>query len=358
MLFDRSLIAACATAAIALALGACAQKDPYQAASAGLADGVLLPAYTQWTETDRRLAASARAFCAGNESLADARRVLRDAQLAWSGLQPMLVGPLGEGNRAWQVQFWPDKKNLVGRQVGNLLKANPDLTSADVEEGSVVVQGLTAYEYVLHDKTVDLSDAQVRARYCPLLIAIGDHQQKLSADILGQWEGDDGMASQLRTFPNARYADPNEAIADLLRVQVTALDALKKKLGTPLGRLSKGHPQPYQAEAWRSGASLPMIGAALAGAEALWQGGKESGLRSLVDDAHADLANRIDQAYASVRQTADSFDEPLAELVGTEEGRTRLAELYEQLDTLHRLHQNDLAQALGVQIGFNAHDGD
>ena len=30
------------------------------------------------------------------------------------------------------------------------------------------------------------------------------------------------MADQLRSFPNERYAEPSEAIAELLRVQVTA----------------------------------------------------------------------------------------------------------------------------------------
>ncbi|HCL77304.1 MAG TPA: imelysin, partial [Pseudomonas sp.] len=39
-------------------------------------------------------------------------------------------------------------------------------------------------------------------------------------------------------------------------------------------------------------------------------------------------------------------------------GRERLNTLYERIDTLHRLHQGELAGALGIQIGFNAHDGD
>jgi len=212
------------------------------------------------------MAASSIAFCAGNEELDETRKSYLQAQLAWAGLQPLLIGPMGEGNRAWQVQFWPDKKNLVGRQVAALMKKKPQLTQADLENGSVVLQGLTAYEYLLYDKAIDLTDSATKARYCPLLQAIGEHQQKLSADILAQWEAKDGMATQLREFPNERYVEPTEAIADLLRVQVTALDGVKKKLGAPLGRQSKGHPQPFQAEAWRSEATLASTDAALAGA--------------------------------------------------------------------------------------------
>ena len=49
---------------------------------------------------------------------------------------------------------------------------------------------------------------------------------------------------------------------------------------------------------------------------------------------------------------------PFSELIADEAGHARLDELYQELDVLHRLHQNELARALGVQIGFNAHDGD
>ncbi|WP_051231671.1 imelysin family protein [Stutzerimonas azotifigens] len=343
----------------ALALAGCGDdSDPFQQASSALADHVLLPSYQSWAETDRRLADSARAYCAGEQNLEQAREVLLDAQTAWAALQPMLVGPMGEGNRAWQVQFWPDKKNLVGRQVTNLLKAHPQLTRADIENGSVVVQGLTAYEYVLYDEAVDLAAPQVKASYCPLLVAIGEHQQALAADIVAQWQAKDGMVAQLRDFPNDRYAEPSEAIADILRLQVTALDGLKKKLGTPLGRQSKGHPQPYQAEAWRSEASLAMLGAALEGAERLWNGGGQPGLRSLLGDDQQALAKRIDEAYARAREALVALDSPLGTLLADEAGRARVNEFYQRLDDVHRLHQGELAKTLGIQIGFNAHDGD
>ncbi|MCG6541582.1 imelysin [Pseudomonas sp. KSR10] len=344
--------------ALGLLLSACAPSDPFAETSKTLAADVLLPSYTQWAETNRRMAASSIAFCAGNEELESAREAFLKAQFAWAGLQPMLIGPMGEGNRAWQVQFWPDKKNLVGRQITALLKNKPELTQADLENGSVVLQGLSAYEYVLYDKAVDLNDSQTKTRYCRLLEAIGEHQQQLAADTLQEWEGENGMAAQLSEFPNERYSESQEAIADLLRVQVTALDGLKKKLGAPLGRQSKGFPQPFQAEAWRSDATLGSIDAALAGAQRLWQGGDDNGLKHLVPAEQADLIKRIDVAYATTRKQLADIMLPFSELVADDAGRERLNELYQDIDTLHRLHQNELARALGVQIGFNAHDGD
>ncbi|MGK9064786.1 imelysin family protein [Stutzerimonas chloritidismutans] len=357
-MYANSCLRLAAVTAVGLLLSACAPSDPYAETSQALADDVLLPAYTQWAEANRRMAASSIAFCAGNEELQATRETFLAAQFAWAGLQPILIGPMGEGNRAWQVQFWPDKKNLVGRQVTALLKRKPNLTQADIENGSVVLQGLTAYEYALYDKAVDLTDKATKARYCPLLEAIGEHQQKLSADMLQVWEAEDGMAAQLKEFPNERYADANEAISDIMRVQVTALDGLKKKLGAPLGRQSKGHPQPFQAEAWRSDATLGSIDAALAGAQRLWQGADDDGLKRLVPADQKELVSRIDVAYATTRKHLADAMVPFSELIADEPGRERLNALYDDLNTLHRLHQTELARALGVQIGFNAHDGD
>ncbi|OZB29942.1 MAG: imelysin [Pseudomonas sp. 34-62-33] len=353
-MLHRTLIASL----LGLALVGCGQQDPRAKVSAALADGVLLPAYNSWQEADRQLAVNAEAFCAGNADLGTARQAFLGAQSAWAGLQPLLVGPLAEGNRAWQIQFWPDKKNLVQRQVEALLKSKPQLNNDDLANASVVVQGLTAYEYILFDPALDLTQAEQKARYCPLLQAIGQHQQALAVQIMDEWQGKPGMAEQLKTFPNERYADANEAIADLLRVQVTALDGLKKKLGAPMGRQSKGIPQPYQAEAWRSAASLANLGAALANAELLWHGSNRDGIQTLLGDDQADLANRIDAAYQDTRQRLAALDKPLGDLLADEAGRAALNELYDSLNRLHRLQESELAKALDVQIGFNAHDGD
>ncbi|MEO4047622.1 imelysin family protein [Pseudomonas sp. CAU 1711] len=347
-----------AIALLALGLAACAPQDPQQQASSALTDGVLLPAYGAWDNSNRQLAESARAFCAGSQDLGAAQQAFLADVASWAALQPLLVGPLAEGNRAWQVQFWPDKKNLVQRQVEALLKSKPQLTQADVEKASVVVQGLSAYEYVLFDAAIDLSDAAQKARYCPLLAAIGEHQQKLSGAVLGLWQGDDGMAAQLKHFPNARYAEAAEAVTELLRTQVSGIDGLKKKLGTALGRQGKGVPQPYQAEFWRSSASLASLAAALGSAERLWLGADQDGLRTLLDADQGELAARIDRQYAATRQQLAALQRPLGELLAEEAGRAELNAFYDSLDQLHRLQGGELAKALGVQLGFNAHDGD
>ena len=343
---------------LAIALGACSPTDPQATTSATLAQQVILPTYSRWVDADRALAASALAYCQGKEDLTKARADFMAAQKAWAELQPLLVGPLAEGNRSWQVQFWPDKKNLVARQVEQLLSSGNAISPATLDKSSVVVQGLTAYEYILFDAKIDLANAETKARYCPLLEAIGAHQQALAESILAQWKQDGGMLAQLSKVPNDRYADAHEAIAELLRVQVTALDMLKKKLGTPLGRQSKGIPQPFQAEGWRSDMSLASLDSSLTGAQALWNGTDNKGLRALLPAEQKELAGKIDAAYADVHGKLKAINQPLSELLKNEAGIKQLNELYDSLNVVHRLHESDLAKALGVQLGFNANDGD
>lgn len=347
-----------AVALLGFALAACGPQNPQQVTSSALADGVLLPAYSSWNQANQQLASSALALCSGSQDLSDARQTLLTTIGSWANLQPLLVGPLTEGNRAWQVQFWPDKKNLVQRQVEALLKSKPQLVQADLDKASVVVQGLTAYEYVLFDAAIDLNQAAQKSRYCPLLIAIGGHQAKLSGEILALWQAEDGMAAQFKRFPNSHFTDATEAVGELLRAQVSAIDGLKKKLGTALGRQSKDQPQPYQAEFWRSNASLVSLSASLASAERIWLGGNNDGIKALLGSEQAALSQRLDAQYSATRQQLAAIQRPLSELLGEETGRQQLNAFYDSLDQLHRLHEGELAKTLDIQLGFNAHDGD
>lgn len=346
------------TSLAAFALSACSPQDPQAVTSAAIAKQVILPTYSYWVDADRQLSISALAFCQGASDLDTARADFLHAQQAWAQLQPLLIGPLAEGNRAWQVQFWPDKKNLVGRQVEQLVSAQPQINADALSKSSVVVQGLSAYEYILFDANIDMANAEQKARYCPLLIAIGERQKGLTEEILTRWNRTDGMLAQLSKFPNQRYADAHEAIAELLRVQVTALDSLKKKLGTPLGRQTKGIPQPFQADAWRSKASLSSLDASLSSAETLWSGVDNHGLRGLLPAEQKPLSEKIDAAYAASRQLLSALKPPLTDLLATDAGRQQLNAFYDSLNALHRLHEGELAKALGIQLGFNANDGD
>ncbi len=328
-------------------LAAC--SNPRQEVTSQLAQQVLLPAHQQWHDRNAALVQAVKGFCEGDAERTSVAQAFMASQQGWSYLQPLMVGPLSEGNRSWQVQFYPDKRNMVAQQAEALLDSHDPLTQQALDGASVVVQGLTAFEYVLFDDSVELQAD--KARYCPMLMGIAHHQQGLSGEVMALWEETGGMLAQLTDFPNDRYASAEEALGGVLRVQITGVDVLKKKLGTPMGRLNQGVAQPYQAEAWRSRQSVASLQASLAGAQAVWER-----VRSLVSDG--ELAGKIDQAYAETRDKLEALPAPLFELVQDPANQPLLQDLYRSLDTLETLQQAELASDLGIQIGFNANDGD
>lgn len=344
----RALIVLVSVSVSVVMLAAC--SNPRQEVTVQLANDVLLPAHQQWRDSNAALLDEVKAYCANPQaSVEEVKAAFFQSQSQWSYLQPLMVGPLSEGNRSWQVQFWPDKRNMVVRQTESLLDEADSLTREQLEQASVVVQGLTAFEYVLFDESVALDPH--RDRYCPLLTGIAQHQLALSEEVLTLWSGPEAMLSQLSDFPNDRYATADEGLAAILRMQITGVDVLKKKLGTPMGRLNQGVVQPYQAEAWRSRHSIENLQASLKGAQAVWVR-----VRSLVSDAA--LVKDIDQAYADVASQLDALPAPLMELVQAPANSEALAALYTALDNLENRQQTELARNLNIQIGFNANDGD
>ena len=139
---------------------------------------------------------------------------------------------------------------------------------------------------------------------------------------------------------------------------MTALDTLKKKLGAPMGRQSKGIPQPLQAEAWRSHNSMNSLQASLKAAEAVWVGVDNQGLRGLLPSGQKALADKIDAAYATSLKLLADNQKTLGELLADDAGQQTLNQIYDSLNVVHRLHESDLAKALNIQLGFNANDGD
>jgi predicted lipoprotein len=208
------------TSLAALALGACSPQDPQAVTSAAIAKQVILPTYSRWVEADRTLAASALAYCEGKTWTTPAptsstrRKPGPNCNRCWSARWPKATAPgRCSSGRTRKPGRPPGRATGQWRQAGRCRALG---------KASVVVRGLSAYEYILFDSKPDIATAEQKARYCPLLVAIGEHQKVLAEEILKSWNSTDGMLAQMTKFPNQRYADSHEAIADLLRAQVTA----------------------------------------------------------------------------------------------------------------------------------------
>lgn len=351
MKFYRSLVAVCFA-------GLCGANSAFavsleQQTAEHLVNNIALPAYANWQHNNQVFHTASEQFCAGKAELAAVRTQWLAAQHAWAALQPVLVPPSPADHLGLQIQFWPDKRNLAAKQSEELLNKKEALTMDGLAKGSVAVRGLTASEYILFDREHNLADPAQRARYCSLLQANTAYQLAQSQHILKVWQQE--FAQQLLQTPNARYADAMGPLAELLRAQVTAFDVMRKKLGVAIGQPGDGTPQPYQAEAWRSGDTLGGLQAGVMASRALWDGG---GWRNLAHSKQPELAQKIDETYTALQAQLAKLQSPLDSLLATEAGKQQLKVLYGQLNTLHLLYEKELSKALGVQLGFNGTDGD
>ncbi|HSC76467.1 MAG TPA: imelysin family protein [Pseudomonadales bacterium] len=340
-----SLLARFSWTALCAALTACAPPTPEQNAITAIYK-TMTPHYAQWREASAAFSVTSNNFCHDKNTLAEARNSWQQAMLAWTGVQAFPAGPINDKNYATQVTYWPDPKNLVAFQIEARLKNDTPIALA---ESSVALRGLTAAEYILFDQSHDLTQTATRQRYCPLLLAIGIYQTNFSSSTEKEWLE---FSKKIAKFPNDRFANAQEVVTEFLRVQVTMLDGLGKHLQEPL---KSGHAQIYQLEYWRSGQTQAGLHAAIKMDEALWH----NGWRALAAAKDEDLVTSIDQTYtALLGNIAPVSLQPLSVSITTTEGLAWIRNRQSELHMLDTLYGRALAKTLGVQIGFNANDGD
>lgn len=338
-----------------------------------LAEQAVAPAYQHWAAQSQALYEQAQNVCRQPDAtnIEQLRTAWQQDALAWSALQSMQPGPVTPVSV--RVSYWPDKKDLVGHQVEQWLQ-QPTPTAAQLAEQSVTLQGLSALEFLLFDPRFDWLQAPQRKRLCPSVRVIAERQQRLAQEALQSWEHEQGMGMR-SALPNTRYANENEALAELLKANVAGLEVAHKKLVAALG---DKYPQPFLAEYWRSGLSLPSARAVLEGSRSLWQ----SGLADAVAAQQPALAAQINDAYArlltspllsaslqssslqdsslpaSSLQSTDTTALTLGALLKSADGRAQLQGLAEQMKLLHLQYARDVSKALQIPLGINAHDGD
>ncbi|OBX36593.1 imelysin [Halomonas elongata] len=82
--------------------------------------------YGVLSDASERLEASAIRFCQQPDTPHRKRlsQDWMDAYQAWQAVRFVDFGPIEQQSRAWQLQFWPDRKNLVGRKMQAWLAAD------------------------------------------------------------------------------------------------------------------------------------------------------------------------------------------------------------------------------------------
>ena len=340
----------------------------YAAAVAATAKHEIIPAYQAFGDAVQGLQGSLDALCRAptEASLGQAQQHFAKTATAWAPVQYISFGPVAEHQRAFRVEYWPDKRNVVGRQLAEVL-AKQDEAALEPQRfatTTVGVQGLPALERLLfaEDALAKLQSNEKGAAFrCRLLDAIGTNLTAIARDTVAGWSGGDASflariehpSEEDEEIPNGRAA-AGRLLNDLLTATIAMRDM---KLLAPLGdSLEKAKPQ--SAEYWRSGQSIAVLNANLEGWRALF--GTEQGLSALLA-AQPDGKQVADQ----VSTTADAATKALAEItlpldkaVADPAQRKQVEAFAAQLVTLRDLLAGPVTTTLNLPIGFNALDGD
>jgi predicted lipoprotein len=287
----------------------------------------------------------------------------------WEGIQHVRFGPAEFFSRGARIFFWPDPRNSVGRQLGEMLSKTPaiDITEDALSKDSVAVQGFPALERLLYDTgaAVKLASKTPEAdKACAAARAIAGNLAAMARDINAEWtEGPDAYALDVEKAgpEHVRFMRHREVTMELFKSLYNAVELVADhKLARPLGASIQAA-RPRLAEAWRSGRSLANIRLNLKAAQALFNG--EGGGESLsaflkTVTGETELDELLIRAFAQTLATAAGISGTLEAGVGDAKARPQLEKLSREAKALKALLSQRLAPALGVPVGFNALDGD
>ncbi|WP_417543885.1 imelysin family protein [Marinobacter sp.] len=308
----------------------------------------ILTGYQSLATQSQTLAKQAETYCQAPspEGFEKTKQAWLEAFLAWQQVRFVDFGPVEQGNRAWQFQFWPDPKNLVARKASYLLKDDAPITPEKINESGVAVQGFPMAEYLLYDQALNKGESALPAnRTCKLLVAVTHHIAANGEALANDWN-----SFQSSYVGNEQYTDTT------IRAAMAGLEILEeRRLATPMGLRGNGKRSIYSADAWRSEASLVAADASVRGLKHLFL---PAFSKLLKDRGQASLAENIDQQFNEVLANFPELDRPMAPLLVDDKAFRSLQSLYIDVTQLTALVNDRAAVELGVVRGFNSSDGD
>ncbi|MGI9273409.1 MAG: imelysin family protein [Endozoicomonas sp.] len=309
-----------------------------------LLEDVIRPEYAQLLESAEQFRQKSEAFCAEPDepNFNGLRDSWRDAMFDWQGTEAVSQLYLEENMENWRFQFWPDRKNLVGRKVETLLEQE---LPQDLRRESVIVQGLSALEYLLFDPNTGSRIYLVEAERCRLLLAVSKSFVDNSRELNSLWEASGNFSKRMLSVDPEKGLTAQVWVINSLH---TLVARLIRELNLPLGKKRVNH---YLAESWRSGQSLGNTRESLYSAIIMIDFilGRSSSSDAMI---WRELASTIESARLSLEQAPLSFAEAVKG-----DGLQKVVAIREQLSDLQRQIQGSAAQ-LDVALGFNASDGD
>jgi hypothetical protein len=332
-----------------------AQAADYGAFNQGYARAVVTPAFKKVAVETAKLAQAADDFAnaPSQDGFAALRVAFDSVSDAWMHAEFFRSGPLGEEQRSERFLYWPERRNIVDKQLAALL-ASPDphaLSPTQFAHATVAVQGLPALERLLYGdnaRQILSSGAEQKARIA-VLQAIAHNLEILAREIAVAWE-------KASAQPAAFSHDPTEATTQAYGDVLTEIQIIAdRKVSAVLGKeIDKA--RPYNAEQYRAGRSLQNIRTNLDALKAAVLG--PDGFATLIPPDQVAFKDEIAKAFDATIAAAASVPEPLDAAVADADKRKSVDTLLAAANALRALMSQKVPSVLGLTVGFNSMDGD
>lgn len=344
----RSLLISLLVAPLALAWPASAQDQTKLVRD--IVNGHIVPSYQNLAVSSQSLSKALQSSCAqpGGLAVPATQMAFKDVLADWMAVQHIRFGPAMLDDRFYRFQFWPDKHGQAAKQIrrrlAGPLKNIPD--AGQISKTSVALQGLPALERILFASRP--MEPEQRKKACKLATAIGFNLEDMARQTYNDWK-------------SYTQEDPKDVLDAVTRGLIEQLQIMTSlKLVRPLGK-SLEAARPRRSESWRSRMSLKNIKSNLEGLRDLLGGNETNpGLASVLPNEGETLGIRAaiiaQLAYGIERLEASRI--PLHDAVSAPESRKEVRSLVAQIDGIRELVLEQLVPALGLNMGFNAQDGD
>jgi predicted lipoprotein len=352
-----------AAALIALTLPAAAQSAiPDRDIVAGAIDGYIRPSFSQFSEEAGSLELSVIALCRAPsaDTLVLAQNQFRSTVVAFSRIEFIRVGPLGEGDRLERLLYWPDRKGIALRQVQAALREeDPTAATAETLRGkSVAMQGLWALEYLLFG--TDSNDLAAGPSYrCAFAQSAATLIHTLAATLADDWLSTAPMSIEARLLdPKPDYIDvrtPTEVLEKLAATMIHGTEAIRDQRIAPIISESTGTPKPRSALFWRSNMTVPALAANFAGLHDFFVAAKYP---EAIGTENAWVAEGALFEFDNAARATAAIVDPMEQAVANPRQLQALKYLVVVTKSLDTLLGQNLAAALGLSVGFSTLDGD
>lgn len=271
------------------------------------------------------------------------------AMQQWAGIESVAFGPLIERRSARQLNAWPVRPKLLEP----LLASKTPLTEAQTSGLGLSARGLPAVEWLLYP-TPSIKVSAYNGRRCELLQALSQQLVQEAQALNQAWPG--FAAGWGKAVEVSRSEAEQTALSDWLNLIIASVDQLKaRKLNKLLAAREQGEVREH-LEAWRSQQSLNLLKLNLASLEQALATAPDALLPYLQVNRLPIAAEELQNQLNALRQAQQPLTGSLPVRVAKQPAQVQA--LQQQVQALQILLEHRVAEALGVDLGFNVSDGD